>query len=105
MSTHTITDENGNVTVVEESQDLPLSPNWKGLSQSLFYSAIFQKAKALANPNAYSTLLKVLTDGENTYASENAFLICFNWLDVNFTQSEKTELNTILANNNFTITI
>jgi hypothetical protein len=79
--------------------------NWKGLSQDLFYSPLFQKAMMLANPNAYSTLLKVLTDGENNYASQNAFLQAFTWMGVEFTTEEKSELNNILSNNGFTITV
>jgi hypothetical protein len=79
--------------------------NWKGLSQELFYSPLFQKAMMLANPNAYSTLLKVLTDGENNTASEGAFLQAFTWMGVPFTAEEKGVLNEILSNNGFTITV
>jgi hypothetical protein len=57
----------------------------------------------LANPNAYSTLLKVLTDGENNFASQNAFLQAFTWMGVEFTIEEKVILNEILSNNGFTI--
>lgn len=85
----------------EESSEL----NWKGLSQDLFYSPLFQKAMMFANPNAYSTLLKVLTDGENNFASQNAFLQAFNWMGVDFTTEEKVILNQILSTNGFTITI
>lgn len=79
--------------------------NWKGLSQGLFYSPLYPKTLIEASPNAFSTLLKVLTDGENGYASENAFLMVFNLLNVEYTQQEKDQINEILSTNNFTITV
>ena len=79
--------------------------DWKELSQAFFYSTLMSKALSSASPNAYSTFLKVLTDGENNYASENAFLAMFNALGITWTAAEKTEINTILTANNFTIQV
>ena len=79
--------------------------DWKELSQAFFYSSLMSKAIQNASPNAYSTFLKVLTDGENNYASENAFLAMFNAMGITWTTAEKAEINTILTNNNFTVQI
>lgn len=79
--------------------------DWKNLSQDFFYSSLLPKAMQNATPNAYSTFLKVLTDGENNYASENAFLATFGMLGVTWTTAEKAEINTILTNNNFTVQV
>lgn len=79
--------------------------DWKNLSQDFFYSTLMPKVMANATPNAYSTFLKVLTDGENNYASENAFLSTFNMLGVTWTTQEKAQINQILSNNNFTVVI
>lgn len=79
--------------------------DWKELSQAFFYSSLMTKVLTQANPNAYSTFLKVLTDGENNYASENAFLAMFNAMGITWTTAEKAEINAILTANNFTIQI
>jgi len=79
--------------------------DWKNLSQDFFYSSLMSKVLTNANPNGYSTFLKVLTDGENNYASENAFLSTFNMLGITWTPTEKAEINTILTNNNFTVQV
>lgn len=80
--------------------------DWKNLSQDFFYnSTIMTKILSSANPNGYSTMLKVLTDGENNYASEAAFLQVFGMLGISWTQAEKDIINGILTDNNFTIQI
>ena len=107
-------DSNGNPILINgefvmelvSSETLPDTiqpPNWAGLTQSLWASPLFKKAVAFGNPNGYATMLKVLTDGENTTASENAFKIAFSLMGLSLTASELTELNTILSSNNFTI--
>lgn len=105
MATHTITDENGNVTVVEESQDLPLSPNWLGVEQQLRYSALFSKAFADSTEKGLSLFMVTLVNGKNGQASENSLSFAFSVLGVTWTDAEKIELNIILSNNNFTITV
>lgn len=80
--------------------------DWKNLSQAFFYdSGLMTKILSSANPNGYSTMLKVLTDGENNYASENAFLLVFSMLGISWTTQEKATINSILTANNFTIQI
>ena len=79
--------------------------NWKGLRINLFHSPLFLRALTEANQNVYSTLLKVITDGEISEASENTFLYIFNMLEMTFSSVEKEELNGYLTANNFTIRI
>lgn len=79
--------------------------DWKNLSQEFFYSSLMPKVLSSANSNGYATMLKVLTDGENNYASENAFLAAFNMMGVTWTTQEKAEINNILTANNFTIQV
>jgi hypothetical protein len=79
--------------------------NWRGLTESLYGSQLFYKAMTSANPNAYSTILKVLSDGENGNSTQNTFLSVFNMLGVNWSEEEKTQLNTVLSDNLFTIQI
>lgn len=93
----------GDEPPIKEPQIHPL--NWKGLRINLFYSPLFLKALTEANTNAYSTLLKVITDGEISEASENTFLYIFNMLGMTFSTAEKAELNGYLQANNFTIRI
>jgi len=83
----------------------PIKLNWKGLRLNLYNSPLFIRAITEANPNAYSTLLKVITDGEIDNAFEETFLAIFNMLGMTFSAEEKTELNGYLEANNFTIRI
>lgn len=93
------------IEVSRETIEVVEALNWKGLQQDLFYSPLLQKAMILANPNAYSTFLKVLYDGENNYASEIDFLQAFALIGVEFTEEEKSSLNKILSNNCFSIRV
>jgi hypothetical protein len=99
--------ERQNITLrtINLNQKMITNTDWKNLSQAFFYSTLMPKALQYASPNAYSTFLKVLTDGENNYASENAFLQMFNAMGITWTSAEKAEINAILTENNFTIQI
>lgn len=81
--------------------NMPL--NWKGLRIALFNSPLFNRAITEANPNLYSTLLKIITDGETDEADENIFLTILNMLGMTFSIAEKAELNKYFTDNNFTI--
>lgn len=81
----------------------PNSPKWKELKTSMFNSSLFQKAIVQANPNAYSTLLKVLSDGEAGDGNEQNLLLMINMLGMTFSAEEKAELNGYFETNNFTI--
>lgn len=81
----------------------PNSPKWKELKLALFSSPLYLRAITEANPNAYSTLLKLMTDGENGDASEQTFLVILNMLGMTFSDLEKAELNGYFEANNFTI--
>lgn len=94
-----------NLRTFQKDEKMITNADWKNLSQAFFYSTLMPKAMQYATPNAYSTFLKVLTDGENNYASENAFLMTFNMLGVTWTPIEKAEINGILTANNFTIQV
>jgi hypothetical protein len=81
----------------------PNAPKWKELKMALFGSPLFQRAIVQANPNAYSTLLKVLSDGENGDGNEGNLHMMINMLGMTFSQAEKAELNGYFEINNFTI--
>lgn len=89
-----------NRTMVYEN---PNAPKWKELKTLMFNSPLFQRAIAQANPNAYSTLLKVISDGEAGDGSEQNLLMMINMLGMTFSAAEKAELNGYFETNNFTI--
>lgn len=78
-------------------------PNWTQLKHELLETTIFQKALKYGNGNAYATILKVITDGETTWASENLFRSMFLALGITLTEGETALFNQILERNQFTI--
>lgn len=80
-------------------------PNWNGLTQALWGSTLMSFALANASPNGFSLLLKVLTDGEASSASQNSFLVAFNACGLTLSSAQKSELNGYLTANNFTIQV
>lgn len=103
------TDENGNSILINtiEIPDPILQPNWIKLTNDLYSSNTFNYAlntSNILNLVMYTTLLKVLTDGENgsPNATEEVFL---NFLSKSmiYTLEQKTEINGILINNNFSV--
>jgi hypothetical protein len=89
----------------EEVPDAILSPNWRGLTESLYKSQLIIKAMQEANPNGFSIFLKVLTDGEAGNSTENTLRNSILMMGLSFSTEEQAELNTILSTNNFTIQI
>ena len=87
----------------DDGQPIVLLPNWTQLKHELLETTIFQKALKYGNGNAYATILKVITDGETTWASENLFKSMFLALDITLTETETALLNQILERNQFTI--
>ena len=87
----------------EEVPDVIHPPNWLTFKETLFKSALFFRALTEANPNAYSTLLKIIQDGENNVGNENNFQYVFNLLGLKLTEEETIYLNSTLESNNFTI--
>jgi hypothetical protein len=81
------------------------SPNWLGLEQELVYSTLFPKAINDSDPNWFSILQTALQNGKKNETSESFLLNTLSNLGVVWTTSEKTQLNQILLNNNFTIQI
>jgi len=77
--------------------------NWLGLEQDLYYSSLFQKAFTDATEKGLSLFMITLVNGKSGEASENSLAFAFSVLGVNWTESEISELNIILENNNFTI--
>ena len=111
-----VLDENGEPLIVdgdyvmelvyeEDVPDVPLTPNWKEFKETLFNSPVYYKTLSLGNPNVYSTLLKLITDGENGYAKQENFVNLFNMLGIEWTSEERAEINTALSNNHFTISV
>ena len=79
--------------------------NWLGLEQQLRYSALFAKAFTDSTEKGFSLFMVTLVNGKNGQASESSLAFAFSVIGVTWTDSEKIELNTILSNNNFTITV
>lgn len=77
--------------------------NWLGLEQDLRYSNLFAKAFNEANEKGLSLFMVTLINGKNGEASENSLAFAFSVLGVNWNESEISELNSILENNNFSI--
>ena len=82
---------------------LKLTPDWISLEQSLRYSDLFTKAFSEASEKGLSLFMITLVNGKRGDSSENSISFAFNLLGVNWSDSEKSELNNILENNNFTI--
>lgn len=81
------------------------SPNWNGLTQSLWGSSLMGYAATYANPNGFSLLLKVLTDGEINSAAQQSFLTALSFCGLSLSVNQKAELNAMLTANNFTIQV
>ena len=84
---------------------LKLTPDWISLEQSLRYSDLFTKAFSEASEKGLSLFMITLVNGKRGDSSENSLSFAFSLLGVNWSDSEKSELNNILENNNFTIRI
>ena len=84
---------------------LKLTPDWISLEQSLRYSDLFTKAFSEASEKGLGLFMITLVNGKRGDSSENSLSFAFNLLGVNWSDSEKSELNNILENNNFTIRI
>lgn len=81
-------------------------PNWRGLVIGLRESQSFMSVligQTSVNQIAYSTLMKVLTDGENGYSTESFLLQMLQVTCSSFSQTQKDEINQILINNQFSI--
>lgn len=82
-----------------------LEPNWLWLEQELRYSPLFAKVFSEASDKGFSLFTVTLINGKSGVASQSALSFAFQMLGVNWTESEKEILNTILSRNNFTITV
>mgnify|MGYP003461239236 FL=1 len=89
----------------EYFETLKLTPDWSKLEQNLRYSDLFTKAFSDASEKGLSLFMITLVNGKRGDSSENSLSFAFNLLGVNWSDSEKSELNNILENNNFTIRI
>lgn len=83
-------------------------PNWLTLEQSLRYahdSALFTKAFTQASDKGFNLFTVTLLNGKRGDSSENALAFAFSMLGVTWTGTEKSQINTILTENHFTIQI
>jgi hypothetical protein len=96
--------ENG-VQVIETDDGLSDPPNWLGLEQSLFKSSLFTKYFSDYNSKGLllTTCLQNGKRGEDV--DEQTLLLGFSALGIAWLDSEKTLLNQILTDNNFSIQI
>jgi len=95
----------GNEFYEEYFDTLKLTPDWISLEQSLRYSDLFTKAFSEASEKGLGLFMITLVNGKRGDSSENSLSFAFSLLGVNWSDSEKSELNNILENNNFTIRI
>ena len=79
------------------------APDWLNMKETLFKSQLFYKAISDATPNVYSTLLKVIQDGEDGVGKEQNFLDIFNLLNITWTPAELEYLDAVLQVNKFSI--
>lgn len=81
------------------------TPNWLGLEQSLFKSALF--SKYFSDYNSKGLLLTtVLQNGKaGQDVDQQTLLMGFSALGISWTSGEKTLLNQILTDNNFSIQV
>lgn len=95
-----LVEENGEKIMV---YDISETFDWKNLRKSLFISTPFQRAlqnPQLVNNVAYGALQTILsTEGNDLYLKAMLSNL------MTFTIEEKAELNKILADNNFTISL
>ena len=68
-------------------------PDWKGLQGALYNSDLFSTAISVASPNAFSALLKCITDGENGNSTPGIFLYLLGLCNITWTAAQKAELN------------
>lgn len=101
--------ENGDfvmdIVLEVEVPDEVLPPDWNGLTQSLWSSDLMGFAAQNANPNGFSLLLKVLTDGEINSAAQQSFLTALSFCGLSLSTNQKQELNQMLTDNHFTIQV
>lgn len=103
------TDENGNTVLIssEVVQVPDLPPDWLGLEQAVVYSPLFM---TIANSPTRSdfwwgVLQTTIQNGKRGQASETFLSIALSNIGVVWTTQEKTELNSLLTANNFTIQV
>jgi len=87
----------------EYFEALKIPPDWSTLEQNLRYSDLFTKAFSDASEKGLSLFMITLINGKKGDSSENSLSFAFSLLGVNWSDSEKEQLNNILKNNNFTI--
>jgi hypothetical protein len=81
--------------------EIPKSPNWHGLEQSLRYSDMFAKAFMQATEKGFNLFTTTLVNGKLGHASEGALQFAFSVLGVEWTEAEKSAINQILESHNF----
>ena len=86
-----------------DSSLIVIQPDWDGLQKSLYNSDLFPFAIQNANPNAFSSLLKCITDGQQGNSTPTIFLYLLGLCKLNFSDSQKVEFNSILTKNYFAI--
>jgi len=79
------------------------APNYYGLEQGLFKSSIF--SKYIMDYNTKGLLFtQVINNGKRGEdINEQTLLAGFQVMQINFTEPEKTVINSVLQQNNFTI--
>jgi hypothetical protein len=99
----------GNLTGEERGGYKKLNaPNWHSLEQQLRYandSTLFGKAFTTASDKGLNLFMTTLVNGKLGHSSEAALAFAFSVLGVDWTDSEKATINTLLTQNNFTIQI
>jgi hypothetical protein len=93
-----------------EVEEITLPFDWLGLEQALYQSPFLAKGM-VSQGQGFGLLLKVLSDGKTTGASEQALLIAINATlaglvgENAMTSQEIEDLNALLLQYNFTIQI
>lgn len=100
-----IKDENGEMILVSstEAPDLILEPDWTQLKFDLLTSPILAPLVSTTNPQGFTVFTTYLTAGEIGNSNPENFPVYFAYMGLTLTTDQRTAINTILTNNNFTI--
>lgn len=98
-------DSEGNMILVSsvEVPDEILPPNWVQLKSDLLTSPVLAPLISITNPQGFTVFTTYLTSGEFGNSNPDNFPTYFAYMGLTLTIDQKSAINTILTNNNFTI--
>jgi len=86
-----------------EVPDATLSPNWTKLKSDLLTNPDLSILLPNTSPQGFTVFTTFLSDGQNGHSDQRNFPEYFSYMGLTLTNEQKTAINTILTNNNFTV--